>query len=63
MELAINTTVKVSTGHMPFMLVHGAEAKLHIDLALGTSSDIPSKKLAHKVTELVKQARGMMSKA
>ena len=43
MELAINTTVKVSTGHMPFMLVHGAEAKLHIDLALGTSSDIPSK--------------------
>ena len=41
-ELAINTTVNVSTGHMPFMLVHGAEAKLPIDLALGTSGDIPS---------------------
>ena len=37
----INTTVNVSTGHTPFMLVHGAEAKLPIDLALGTSGNIP----------------------
>ena len=41
-ELAINTTIDVSTGHILFMLVHGAEAKLPIDLTLGTSSDIPS---------------------
>ena len=36
-ELAINTTVNVSTGQTPFMLVHRAEAKPPIDLALGTS--------------------------
>ena len=41
-ELAINTTINVSISHMPFILVHGAEAKLPIDLALGTSGDTPS---------------------
>ena len=53
----------MSTGHMPFMLVHRAGAKLPIDLALGTSGNIPLYKFAHKVTELVKQAHEMMFKA
>ena len=41
-ELAISTTVNVSTGQMIFILVNGAEAKLTIDLAIGTSRNIPS---------------------
>ena len=41
-ELEINTTVNVSTSHTSFMLVHRAEAKLPIYLALGTSGNIPS---------------------
>ena len=48
---------------MPFMLVHEAEAILPINLTLGTSVDITLYKFAHKVTELVKQVRGVMSKA
>ena len=41
-ELAINTTVNVSTSQMPFMVVHRAEARLPINLAVGTSDDTPS---------------------
>ena len=37
--LVINTTVNVSTGRMPFMLMHRAKAKLPIELAVGTSSN------------------------
>ena len=48
---------------MPFMLVHRAEAKLPIDLALGTSVIFLHNNLLYKVTELVKQAHEMMSKA
>ena len=33
-ELAINSTVNVSTSQMPFMLMLGAEARLLIDLIL-----------------------------
>ena len=62
-ELVINTTVHVSTGDMHFMLVYGTEAKLPIDLALGTSSDIASLKFAHRFIELVKQDHEIMSKA
>ena len=62
-ELEINITVSVSTGHTPFILVHRAEAKLPIDLALGTSGGIPLLKIAHKATELVKQSGEMISKA
>ena len=40
---------------MNFLLLHGAEARL-IDLALGTSGNIPLQLFVHKVTELVKQA-------
>ena len=40
-ELEIYTIVNVSTGQMPSMLMNRAEARLPIDLALGTSADIP----------------------
>ena len=61
--LSWQSTVNVSTFHMPSMLVHEAKAKLPIDLALATSSNTPSKLFAHKATELVKQACKMISKA
>ena len=41
-ELAINITVNVSTGFTPFIFMHGPEARLPTDLALGTSDDVPS---------------------
>ena len=62
-QLEISTTVNVTTGSMPFMLVRRFETILLIYLALGTSGNIPSHYFAHKITELVKQAREMMSQA
>ena len=39
-ELAISTIVNVSTNQIPFMLVHGIEAWLPIDLLFSTLSNI-----------------------
>ena len=61
--LPINKTVNVSTDQMPFMIVLGYEAKLPIDLAFGSSAFRTSQKSVHKVSELVRQAREIISKA
>ena len=47
---------------MPIILVHGAEARFPIMLALGTSSKISSQLFACKVLGLIKQARVIISK-
>ena len=41
--------------------MHGAKPRLPTDLDFGTYGNIPAKKFAYKVTELVKQAQKMIS--
>ena len=56
-DMAINTTINVRTGRMPFMLVYRVETKMPIDLDISTSSDIISQFFAYKVSLLNKRMK------
>ena len=63
-ELAINSTVARSTGKTPFEMLYGENVRLSIDLVLGSPVQMRSaEEVAHKVVDVVREARDSWAKA
>ena len=61
-EFAINSSVNISTGMMPFKLIHGKEPHLPIDL--GLESNVPAAvNLAEFMTQMIEKAWDNIVKA
>ena len=63
-ELAINSTVARSMGKTPFEMLYGENIRLPIDLVLGSPVQVRSaEEVAHKVVDIVREARDSWAKA
>ena len=63
-ELAINSMAVHSTGKAPFEMLYGENVRLPIDLVLVSPVQVRSaEEVAHKVVDMVREARDTWAKA